>query len=260
MPSISIILIAQILISFLFGPLSCIILWKRYGYIGDGIIHSCLFGAALQMLTGIDLNIALLIVSLIFSLALKALSSPHEDNNILVNLLANTMVSAALIIMGNDHHHDHDHHMHEILFGDLNLLNTQDVVSLLIVGMISTSLVWYKINEIILTSLNEDIAKVQKIKVKRLSIILMILITATIVITVKLIGTLLLSGMLILPALIAKNFSTNPKDMVKNSIMVALALNLFGLMIAIWLHTPISATILIIGFIVFLCAKSLQKI
>ncbi len=88
-------------------------------------------------------------------------------------------------------------------------------------------------------------------KPERVKAIFTLLLAAIIAISIKMVGLLLITGMLILPAAIARNISSNPKNMVIFSVIAGLMSVLIGLFSSLEINTPSGPSIITAGLILF---------
>ena len=107
------ILFFGILLGILFAPLSCIVVWKRYAYLGDGLVHSSMLAAALHIITKIPIEICLCLTTSIFYLLLNVLNLKENKNNEITYIVSGLMTSLALI-SGDEEEFEH------ILFDDIS--------------------------------------------------------------------------------------------------------------------------------------------
>ena len=101
------------------------------------------------------------------------------------------------------------------------------------------------------STVNYELAEAEGMKPERVKAIFTLLLTAIIAISIKMVGLLLITGMLILPAAIARNISSNPKNMVIFSVIAGLMSVLIGLFSSLEINTPSGPSIITAGLILF---------
>ncbi len=242
------IILALLLISLIFAPLGCINIWQRYVYFADGLAHAALLAGSLSLIFSLDLSYSSLIVSLIFAfLVFKFKNSSGTSESI--SIISNFMLAAALIA---SYLSPSPLNMDSLLFGEILSVDTKDlfILSLILVFCILFFFAFY--NQIILSSLNKDMAKVAGIKVDRIELIFLILLSLSIFSTIKIVGALLVGSILIIPASCSKFISTSPGSMILNSLIISVAVNFTGLFLSFYLDLPVAATILTAGFCLYL--------
>ena len=251
-----IIIVSCFFISFLFAPLSCLIVWRRYGCIGDGLAHSCLLAGVLHYITGIPIIITTIVTASVFSALLYLLQEVKRDNNTLVNLVASSITGIAILL--SDIYKQTDD-LEKLLFGDISFVTYHHLIHLCILGVILFILIKRNLSKMILLSLNRDIASVQGLNVTKTEFIVLLIITLAIATTIKIVGGLLISVLLMMPAMIAQMLSNTPTKMILHSIIFALIMNITGTVFYLLYGIPASAAIVITGFILFIFINLFRK-
>ncbi|MES9926754.1 MAG: metal ABC transporter permease, partial [Candidatus Thiodiazotropha sp. 6PDIVS] len=60
-------LAAGVGVAMVAGPLGVFVVWRRMAYFGDTLAHSALLGVALGFLLGINLNLSVILLSMILA-------------------------------------------------------------------------------------------------------------------------------------------------------------------------------------------------
>ena len=66
-------LLAGLMVTAVTAPLGCFVVWRRLSYFGDAVAHSSLLGVMMGVLWQVNLNYAILPVTVIFALLLSFL-------------------------------------------------------------------------------------------------------------------------------------------------------------------------------------------
>ena len=98
---------------------------------------------------------------------------------------------------------------------------------------------------------DREAARASGIKVGRLDALLTILTAVTIVLGMKVVGILLVSALVVIPAAAALQLSSNFKQAIILSSLIAFVSVLLGLFLAFYLDFPASGTIVILSFLFF---------
>jgi zinc transport system permease protein len=98
---------------------------------------------------------------------------------------------------------------------------------------------------------DREAAKASGIKVGRLDVLLTILTAVTIVLGMKVVGILLVSALVVIPAAAGLQLSSNFKQAIILSSVIAFVSVLLGLFLAFYLDLPASGTIVILSFLLF---------
>lgn len=251
-----IIILTSILISLIFAPLGCIVLWKKYVYFGDGLSHASLLAVSITIISDIPLMYSGLMVAIIFAISISRMKVISE-NNAAVSLIASFMFSVSLIIM---YLSSTKINIQLLLLGDIISTSIDDIAILTIIFILVASFIALFYNKIILIVLNRDIAKIKGLKVEMIELIFLILLSLSIFSTIRIVGSLLVTSMLLIPPLTAKLFSSAPMQMILYSIILALLSNLIGLFVAFHLDIPVTPIIVVAGVIIYFITYSNIKI
>ena len=140
------------------------------------------------------------------------------------------------------------------LFGDILAVTAQDLFGMYLLAAAILMLLWMKWRGFILMTLNEDIARIQGVKVERYRLLLMVMIALTVAISIKLVGLLLITSMLILPAATARYYSRSPAQMAMVAIILACLSVTGGLFGSFVWDTPSGPSIVLMAGFLFLIA------
>jgi zinc transport system permease protein len=247
-----IIVCTSILISIIFAPLGCLSLWKRYTYFTDGFAHASVLAGSISLICNIPLLYSGILFAILFALVIFKYRNIF-DGNVIVGLMANFMLSMALII---SYFAPTAVDINLLLFGDLISASINDIMILfwIMVTVIAFFMVFYK--QIILVVINRDLAQIMGIKVKLIELLFLILLSISVFSTLKIVGALLVSGMLLIPTVIARLFTITPKQMIITAIIISVVLTLLGLSISFYLDTPVAPVIICVGVITYFVTYS----
>jgi zinc transport system permease protein len=251
-----IIILTSILISLIFAPLGCIVLWKKYVCFGDGLSHASLLAVSITIISNIPLIYSGLIVAIIFAVSISRMKVVSE-NNAAVSLIASFMFSVSLIIM---YLSENKINIQSLLLGDIISSSIGDIAILTAILILAASFISIFYNKILLIVLNRDIAKIKGLNVEMIELIFLVILSLSIFSTIKIVGSLLVTSILLIPALTAKLFSKTPIQMIAYSIIVALLSNSLGLFVAFYLDIPVTPIIVVTGVIIYFITYSALKI
>ncbi len=133
------------------------------------------------------------------------------------------------------------------LFGNILWVDQKDLISLVILNIILLIFLKKYFRPLLAICFDEDLAKLQKINVLKISLILLCLIGISIVLLIQVVGTILVLSLLTLPAMIASIYTSRLYTMMLLSTVIAGALNLAGLEISYILNWPPGATITLLA-------------
>ena len=245
------ILFFGILLGFLFAPLSCVVVWKRYAYLGDGLVHSSMLAAAIHILTKIPIELCLCFSTALFYVLLNILNLKENKNNEITYVVSGFMTSLALI-SGDEEEFEH------ILFGDISSITELNIYIEMFCILIVYAFIFFYKRSIILSSINKEIARSHGINIEKLDSICILIIVLVVAIHIPIVGGFLIPALLLIPSMTVFNKSTSPNLMLIYSSIAAVFMNLFGIIISHYLDTKITPSIIIFGFIMFVFSRIIQ--
>ncbi len=252
----TLIIISLILISLIFSPLGCISLWKKYVYFGDGLSHASLLAGSISILIHLPLLYGGFIVAIIFAILVFMLKNRSNGGSIVI-LVSSFMLSSALLL---SYINPLRINITNLLFGDILSTSLNDLLILSIILVFVVFFIWYFYNQIILIVINRDIAQIRGVKVKTIELAFLVLLSLSVFLTIKIVGALLVTSILLIPALSARVISSNPAQMIINSVFVSLIVNLLGLATSFYLDIPTTPIITIINTIIYCILCLISKV
>lgn len=242
------IIIASILIGILFAPLGCVVIWKKYVYFGDGIAHASILAGVLSIILGLNIFIAGIILTFVFSyiiLKLQAISG----HNASIGLTSSAMLSIALIL---SYIFPINTNIDSLLFGDLIAANENDIM--IVSGLLITTILFFifTYKKLLLTTFNREIASTRKINIKLQEFIFLLLLAFTILSTIKIVGALLVTSIILIPAMTAKIIAHSPISMILYAVLFSILFNISGIILSIYIDLPFAPIIICSGAMIYL--------
>jgi ABC-type Mn2+/Zn2+ transport system permease subunit len=183
------------------GYLGSLMITKKMALTGDAIGHLALPGVALALMLNVNLTYGALIsllagVLIIWGLEIKTKISTEALTGIVFTA---STATAFLFLEEKD--------LESALVGDITSIGKIEaiitVITLIAVFFVTRSI--YK--KMVLMSLSDDVAKVEKINTKKINLIYLLCIAITVALGIKVVGSLLIGALVIIPAAAAKNLS-----------------------------------------------------
>lgn len=251
-------IIAGIGIAAFTGALGCFIVWKRMAYFGDSLAHSSLLGIALGIAVSISMNISIIFISLCFALLLLCLQKKEFlPSDSILGILTHAALSFGIISLSLTESQNLD--IHSFLFGDILTVNTQDIYWIYAVAVIIIGIIVLNFKTLVLTTINEDLAKADKINTERQKLLIIFLTTLAVSASIKIVGALLITAMLIVPASCARFISRSPKSMAINSSIIAMISVIGGFAFSINFDVPTGAAIVASSVCLFAIALVFRR-
>ncbi len=244
-------LLVGILSSICCGIIGTYIVNKKMVFISSSISHASYGGIGIGIFIIHFLNLPIkdpLIFGLIFSifsgiliLVLKDYFSVDGDLGIGMIMSLGMAIGIIFSFMTPGYQSD----MSTYLFGNILLSNNSNIISLIILNLITIIffIIFYK--GIIYSSFDENFYRLYGVPVKFINYFMVILISSAIIINIKTIGIILIISILTIPqataAIIAKKYST----IIFLSILFSFLGILFGLLFSYTLNIPSGPSIII---------------
>ena len=138
------------------------------------------------------------------------------------------------------------------MFGDILALNVSDLLWIYLGGalvLITLVLIW---RPLLAWVIDEELAKVEGVAVKKIRLVLMVLIALVIAVAMKIVGVLLITSLMIIPAATARRFARTPEAMAIGAALVGCVGVLLGLVASFWLDIPAGPAIVVCAALLFM--------
>jgi zinc transport system permease protein len=229
--------------------IGCFVVWRKMAYFADSMSHSSLLGIAIGLFFAIDFNVAVLMVALLFAGFLLILEQKKIiANDSLLGVLSYGFLAVAVIIINSI---DLDIDLHSYLFGDILAIGLNDIYfiySMLVVVLLFVVRYWH---ELILLTLNEDIARAEGVPVFLLKLVFMLILAFFVALSVQFVGALLIGAMLIIPVASARFVSKSALFMLGVSILINIISIISGVFLSMHFDTPTGPSIVAISAAIF---------
>lgn len=243
-------LIAGISLSAVAGPLGCFIVWRRMSYFGDTLAHSALLGVALGLLTGSNLQLSIIVSSLLLAFLLSILERrPDLATDTLLGILAHSALAIGVVFLALTQNVRVN--LEAYLFGSLLTISTGDLLWIVLIAVMVSVALFYFWGSLLSATVHSEIAEIEGLNVKRLNFLLVVMIALTIAVAMKVVGVLLITSLLIIPPATARRLSGNPEQMAVLAALLGMASVLLGLVAAFQFNTPAGPTIVVLATFFF---------
>jgi len=251
-------LLAGLAIVLIAGPLGVFIIWRRMAYFGDTLSHSAILGVALGYLLSININIGILVSTLLIAILLiVAQRQKRLGSDTLLGIMAHSALSLGLILISFVEGVRVD--IDSLLFGDILSVSWNDLGVIAVGAAIVLAILAYIWKPLLSLTVHEELARVEGVNVSLISAVYTLLIAILVAIAMKIIGALLITSLLIIPAATARQFSRSPEAMAFFSILIGMLAVVFGLAASYLWDTPAGPSIVIAASSLFLLSQIFKK-
>lgn len=253
------ILMAGSLIACLTAPLGCLILWQRKSFLGEALAHAALAGVALSFIFKLPPVVGVMAISMGVTWLLKNSSQEQSlPRDAKLAMIAQGGLAVGLILLSTLKGQRID--INTYLFGDLLMVSTLDIaVCAALVAGLGVFLVW-RFQSILAFIIHKDLAQIEGLASRNMSLQLMAAITFTIAILLPIIGVLLLTSLMVIPAATARHCSKTPQGMMIKAVAFSNISMLGGLVISFIFNLPTSPTMVIVSLGAFLLILGIKRI
>lgn len=239
-------------------PLGCIVLWKRLSYFGDAIAHASLLGIVIGLLSFKYMSLIVIIFSVLFAIILFFLRKDGANDALIIIFSYGFLSLGLFLLIFIPHNNQVD--VFSYLFGDILLVSYEDIIFVMICSTILLIWLYFRWKKLLLMSINEDLAIINKINPKKIDLEFMIALAFFVALSVGIVGVFLIVALLVIPASSARNLSASPGQMLIMSIVLGI-LSLFGgIMASYYFDTPSGPSIVLTSVSVFLSSLLLKNI
>jgi len=240
------------------GPLGSFVVWRRMSYFGDSLAHSALLGVAIGIFLEINMNLAIIGCCLLLALMLVAMQKQRIiATDTLLGIMAHSSLSLGLVTLSfiEDARVD----LMAFLFGDLLAIVPEDLVWIMIGGLVILTLLYRYWPQLIAMTINEELAAVEGVKIERIRLLLMLMIALVIAVAMKIVGILLITSLLIIPAASARPLSKSPEQMACLASLIGCACVVIGLLASYEFDTPAGPSVVVAAMAIFIAIYLVPK-
>jgi zinc transport system permease protein len=252
---------AAIIISILYPTIGMFLVLKRHSMMGDTLSHASFAGVAIGLLIGINPIISALIftsIAAIFVESLKSYYKKYAELILAITLTFSVGVAITIISMGKA-----SANVNSYLFGSILTVTKQDLMVILIIGIIVLAVLAIFHNQFIYTTFDEEGASIAGIKVKILNYVFALLVGATIALSIRIMGILVLSSMMVIPVATSLQLGRGFKQTLIFAVIIGFIDILGGLVLSYYINSAPGGTIALASvfmlFTVLILKKSLGK-
>ena len=247
---------AVVATSILLAPMGCVLLWQRYNYFSDGLAHACLFSGIVSYFLNLPQLASMMVVSIIFAIMVYIFKF-FSNKNTVISIVSSSMVALAIIFASKM---PGASILETMLFGDIFSFTKQDLYIVLGMDILVLILLAKYLQNLVLISLNLDLARVQKIPVNMMELAILLILAIAVTLTVKNVGALLITALLVIPPATARMVSTTPLNMVIYSMIISLVCSVTGMIISFKFDLPLAAAVAIISVALYISVASVMYV
>ncbi len=224
---------------------------RRYSFMADTLAHVSLAGVAGAMILGIQPIISALAVSILTALSVEKLRSSGKvlGESGLAIFLSGGLALASVLISAS---HGLNLNLSAVLFGSIATVTTTDLILILSLGILVVGTIVYIYRQLFAISLDEELATVSGLPVKRLNRILVVLAAIIVSLSMRIVGILLVGALMVIPVIAAMQYGKSFLKTLLLSILISIFSVMSGLFISYYLGWASGGTITLVSITIFL--------
>ncbi|MFO8059662.1 MAG: metal ABC transporter permease [Bacillota bacterium] len=247
-------LLGGLLIAVLCSVLSFFVVQRGLSFAGAGIAHSAFAGLAL----GVVLNTEPILTGILFSAAAGILIASVSrkgrlELDVAIGIAFSTSMALGVMMISNTRGR-YFGELFSYLFGNILAVSATDLWMMAGLTVAAGGFLVLFFRELLLVSMNEDIARAQGLPTGPLHYGLLLALALTVVLSVKLVGVVMASALLVIPGATGELLSTNYRGVIVASLVTALSSVLLGFALSYNTSWPAGATIVVVSATAFFLA------
>lgn len=250
--------LAGVFISILCPLVGVFLVLKRYSMMGDTLAHSSFAGVAIGLVFGFNPIVSSFIFTSICGVLIEYLRDYYKKYAELILSIILTFsigVGITLISTGKT-----GGNVNTFLFGSILTVTKNDLVTMLILSILSIILLSTLYHKLIYITFDEEGAKVAGVNVKLINYIFALLVGATISVSIRIMGILVMSSMIALPVAAALQLNRGFKDTLLLSLLFGFIDIITGLILSYYINCAPGGTIALVSVFVLVFVIAFKKV
>ncbi|HAN10724.1 MAG TPA: ABC transporter [Clostridiales bacterium] len=251
-------LLAIILVSFIFGILSTMIVNNRMAFFSDALGHGAFTGVVIGGILGFVRPIwSAVVFSIIFSLGITLVKNKSKiSRDTIIGVFSSVAIALGIFLstLGGRSFTK----LNAFLVGDILSIKPSEI-GLLFLVLIAMIVLWSLLfNKLLVVSVNQSLASSRGLNTFWIEVIFTTAIAVIVTISMSWIGLLVINSLLILPAAAARNITSNVRQYHVVTILISMVSGVGGLILSYYIETATGATIVLILSIFFFITFALR--
>ncbi len=251
-------LFAGILSSIAGGIVGSYVVVKRIAFISGAIAHAVLSGMGLFLFLSLPPLYGALAAAILSALLIGWIHLRYREREDAV-IAAVWAVGMALGVIFVSLTPGTNVDLMHFLLGNILWVTPQDLILLGALDIVVIVVAWSLHTRFSALCFDETQARLQKVPVGALYLLLLVLIALTTVLLIQVVGIVLVIAMLTLPPSIANLYSRKLSHMIFGAVGLGILLSVAGIALSYWWDWPPGATIAFVTGVVYLLLRTTRK-
>lgn len=253
-------IIVGTLIALVAALLGVTLVLKRFSFIGDGLSHVAFGAMAVAAVAGItDQMLIILPVTILAAvLLLRSGRRAKVNGDAQLALISVSALAIGYLIYNLSGSSNVSGDVCTTLFGSTSILELTPFDLWMSVGLSAAVVIVFVLlyHKIFAVTFDETFYKATGVKTELYNLMIAVVIAVIIVLAMDLVGSLLISALIIFPALSGMRLFQSFKKVTFFSAVLSVVCALLGLLLSIWLSTPVGSTIVAVDLVAFLACST----
>ncbi len=253
-------IIVGTLIALVAALLGVTLVLKRFSFIGDGLSHVAFGAMAVAAVAGItDQMLIILPVTILAAvLLLRSGRRAKVNGDAQLALISVSALAIGYLIYNLSGSSNVSGDVCTTLFGSTSILELTPFDLWMSVGLSAAVVIVFVLlyHKIFAVTFDETFYKATGVKTELYNLMIAVVIAVIIVLAMDLVGSLLISVLVIFPALSGMRLFQSFKKVTIFSAVLSVVCALLGLLLSIWLSTPVGSTIVAVDLVAFLACST----
>lgn len=250
--------LAGIMIALLASFSGAFVVLRRYALLTETLAHSALVGVAVGIITGGNPVWMAVVAALVSAWIIEYLRSFFHlySDAVLAIFLSGSLALAVIIVALAGAFNSS---LFSYLFGSILAVSTEEVWTILAVGVPALLLLAYFYKELFFIAFDEEVAKTAGIPVTALNFMLVSIVAVIIALSIRIVGTLLIGALMVIPTVAALRYRLGFSPTVGLSVLFALCSVATGMMLSYAFSLPSGATIVMCVLLIFIVSLVINR-
>lgn len=252
-------LMAATIIAICGGLIGPFVINRGMSFAIHGTSELAFTGAAAALLLGINPLLGALVGSIVVALGIGLLGARERQRDASIGiLLAFGLAMGALLL---SFYQGFASAATNILFGNIFGISSDQLLTLLLLGVITSAALMVMYRPLLFASVDPDVAQVKGVPVQALGLLFLVLLAITVTSASQVVGTLLVLSLTITPAAAAQRLSAHPVTVTVLAIAFALVAANGGILLSLYSGTlKPSVLVATLSFVIYLAARLVSHI
>ncbi len=253
MNEIILITISSLSISILSAYIGTLMLQRKAVLTAGPLGHLAIPGVALALLFGFNISVGAFPFVILGALIIWYLEKrTFLSTESLTAIIFATGVALGFLLLPMEE-------AEEALIGNITNIGLSETVIVVIISTFLIILIRKIFKKMVLITISEDLAKIEKINVSLFKLIYLLLISLVVSLGVRLVGGLLTAALIAIPVSSAKNITSNLKSFIFTSILISALSTIIAIGIFKLTSLPLGPVIILVNAFIFIISVFFKK-